>query len=58
MRAGLKIEIESSTPCAIASLLERENLGVLQTVVGVEASANNITFRVNDHCSDARIWRS
>ena len=40
MRAWLQIQVESSSPCRMACLLQRENLGVLHAVIGVRACSN------------------
>ena len=51
MRARFEIQIQCSTPRAFSRLLQRQYLGVLGALVGMEAFADNLTVLVEHHCA-------
>jgi hypothetical protein len=58
MRTWFQIDVESRSPGPLASLLDRQNLGVPYARVSMTAAADDHAVRVNKHGSHIRVGRS
>ena len=57
VRAGFEVEIYRGSSGLFSGLLEGEDFGMFQTVVGVRPSADNCPLFVYDDCAYGRIGR-
>ena len=55
MRAGLQIHIECCAARLRSGLLNGEDLGVLEAVIGMGSGTNDCTRIIDDYSADARI---
>ena len=57
MRVRFEIDVERSAAGFFAGRFQREDLGVLDAIVGVGSGADDVALSIGDHCADAGIGR-